>query len=349
MTWSGEQTVHLDTSTPLLNTTTTITTTSPSRPDRVSASRQKSCNACVRGKRRCDKRTPNCTRCAARGLDCVYQRLPPSSNMADMPTMADFDLNFDMEGVSSDSSPGSLQADLGLHIDPVLDFSIADLVSDSSVNSMSPCNELWTLPQDFGASKMDLPPLPTVPKLPLRDLSLLEDPNKCEALNVILTQIYDPTSKVGWVLKKATEMHLVFVKTRAMPFMHPRLWSSQPPKIIMAAFAAATAQASSSPQNKGWTCKLIMDAARDVHREGELAETPAQKLARVQASLVVLGIKMFDGDMTMRSSAERELNILLDWTKDLLNVARQIDDGKAMEPPSDEQAPKSWDVCLKRA
>ncbi|UKZ62318.1 uncharacterized protein TrAtP1_003569 [Trichoderma atroviride] len=40
------------------------------------ASRQKSCNACVRGKRRCDKRTPRCTRCAAKGLDCVYQRQP---------------------------------------------------------------------------------------------------------------------------------------------------------------------------------------------------------------------------------------------------------------------------------
>ncbi|KAF1739295.1 hypothetical protein CRV24_001227 [Beauveria bassiana] len=44
------------------------------------SSRQKSCNACVRGKRRCDKRTPRCTRCAAKGLDCVYHKMPPSSS-----------------------------------------------------------------------------------------------------------------------------------------------------------------------------------------------------------------------------------------------------------------------------
>ncbi|PTB61313.1 hypothetical protein BBK36DRAFT_122468, partial [Trichoderma citrinoviride] len=48
--------------------------------DGGAASRQKSCNACVRGKRRCDKRTPRCTRCAAKGLDCVYQRQPPPSS-----------------------------------------------------------------------------------------------------------------------------------------------------------------------------------------------------------------------------------------------------------------------------
>ncbi|KOS20564.1 Peroxisome proliferation transcriptional regulator [Escovopsis weberi] len=40
----------------------------------VAASRQKSCNTCVRGKRRCDKQTPRCGRCAAKNLDCTYRR-----------------------------------------------------------------------------------------------------------------------------------------------------------------------------------------------------------------------------------------------------------------------------------
>lgn len=38
------------------------------------ASRQKSCNACVRGKRRCDKRTPVCTRCAEKQISCIYHK-----------------------------------------------------------------------------------------------------------------------------------------------------------------------------------------------------------------------------------------------------------------------------------
>ncbi|GKT63458.1 C6 zinc finger domain-containing protein [Colletotrichum tofieldiae] len=44
--------------------------------DAADKSRQKSCNACVRSKRRCDKRTPRCTRCAEKNFSCVYQNLP---------------------------------------------------------------------------------------------------------------------------------------------------------------------------------------------------------------------------------------------------------------------------------
>jgi hypothetical protein len=43
-------------------------------------SRRKNCNACVWSKRRCDKRTPRCTRCAEKGFPCVYQSLLPSSS-----------------------------------------------------------------------------------------------------------------------------------------------------------------------------------------------------------------------------------------------------------------------------
>ncbi|KAB8248792.1 hypothetical protein BDV35DRAFT_158612 [Aspergillus flavus] len=35
-------------------------------------SRQRSCVACAGGKRRCDRQTPQCSRCLARGLECIY-------------------------------------------------------------------------------------------------------------------------------------------------------------------------------------------------------------------------------------------------------------------------------------
>ena len=51
----------------------------PNLPDK---SRRKNCNACVWSKRRCDKRTPRCTRCAEKNFSCVYQSLPSSSAAA---------------------------------------------------------------------------------------------------------------------------------------------------------------------------------------------------------------------------------------------------------------------------
>lgn len=57
--------------------------------------RQKSCNACVRSKRRCDKRTPRCARCADKGVHCVYPNLPaeneqnPLARRAQQPSVVD--------------------------------------------------------------------------------------------------------------------------------------------------------------------------------------------------------------------------------------------------------------------
>lgn len=105
--------------------------------ERAAPTRQKSCNACVRGKRRCDKRTPRCSRCAAKGLDCVYQRMPPhdhsrrpagenaaaraapASSDGGTPGVAaevpEFDMAFDMaDALGSDTSPDSLRTDASL-------------------------------------------------------------------------------------------------------------------------------------------------------------------------------------------------------------------------------------------
>lgn len=39
-----------------------------------SASRQKSCHACVKGKRGCDKRHPVCSRCEEKRVQCIYAK-----------------------------------------------------------------------------------------------------------------------------------------------------------------------------------------------------------------------------------------------------------------------------------
>jgi hypothetical protein len=83
------------------------------------ASRQKSCNACVRSKRRCDKTLPACARCTKKGWPCVYggSQLDSSGGGGggafdagdlvglggpDMSVDMDMDLDLDMNPVSSD-------------------------------------------------------------------------------------------------------------------------------------------------------------------------------------------------------------------------------------------------------
>jgi hypothetical protein len=63
----------------------------------VPNTRQKSCNACVAGKRRCDKKEPSCSRCLVKKSPCVYRRRVPARR----------------DGSESDSDSGSTPASAG--------------------------------------------------------------------------------------------------------------------------------------------------------------------------------------------------------------------------------------------
>lgn len=54
----------------------------------VLGSRQKNCNNCVQTKRRCDRRTPVCSRCAERKVPCVYGKPRASHHTVHQQTQA---------------------------------------------------------------------------------------------------------------------------------------------------------------------------------------------------------------------------------------------------------------------
>lgn len=376
------------------------------------ASRQKSCNACVRGKRRCDKRTPRCTRCATKGLDCVYQRQPPflsqqqsqqqsqsqpqsqsqhqcqqqsppmasaaatiSSSCAsavegtcttpEMPP--EFDMSFDIESLGTatgtNTSPESLQQDVGLqlgvdpqshHHTPDLGFSIVDLMNASGGSGLG---SLWDLTGFGDSSKMDLPPVPVMPPLqtqqpqplqsqqqqPVRDLTILQNDEQCVIADLL--QVHDPRSKIGFIVQSVSDMYTGFSQRREASFMHPRLWMSQLPKPIITAFAAASAYSTRTPLTKGWTLKVLLDAVREVHRDGERATTHADRLARVQALLILNSMRIFDGDVSLRAAAEREMSVMMAWVKDLVLVKNELEEGlPSAALTARDKPPKSWEV-----
>lgn len=340
--------------------------------DRAAASRQKSCNACVRGKRKCDKRTPKCTRCTAKGLNCVYQRTPASSHnnsisgsgsgscgnlnrlVAASPAPAgdspvgtasvidavDFDMDFGLEGLGTGtgSTPSSgLQTDVALQLDSHLDFSILDLMSGDS----APGTELWM--QDL-AGKMDIPPVPSPPvRQPMRDLALLGDSSDCSmALNPL--DVHNPRTRIGFVLDYIATMHQEFARTRALPFIHHRLYGSNLPRTILNAFTASAAYTNRTPQTKSWVIKLVSDMAREIHRDGERAVTPLEKIARVQALVILDTIRLFDGDVGLRAAAEREIGQMVVWGESLNEVLEKLkEDVGEPGPVPREKPPKSWD------
>ena len=355
----------------------------PKLDENASAStRQKSCNTCVKGKRRCDKRSPRCSRCAAKGLDCVYQKLPPGA-MSSMPATSaapppnlsrsttvsvsdvtdmvpDLEMSgFDMDsyGMRSDTSPESLQTDPGLQLDSSLevDLSFVDILTGSS-NSFDGDTFPWTFTGFDDTEKMNLNlPLapiaaPSVPKAappaaPLRDLSLY--PIKDECLSVDPLLVHDERSRIGALLSQLTKLHIAFVKSRSTSFMHPRLWTAQMPETIMSAFTAANAYVNSTPETKGWTMKLLADASRSILDRGARATTPYERLARTAALLLVHLIRIYDGDVMSRASAEREVSKLFAWAEDLGDLHTELREGTGgLTEASKDTPPESWEVRI---
>ncbi|KAM5356143.1 hypothetical protein ACJ41O_002789 [Fusarium nematophilum] len=339
--------------------------------DRVAASRQKSCNACVRGKRKCDKKTPRCTRCAAKGLDCVYQRLPPGASFHDddlgvgegsenlAREVPDFDMGFDINSLGTTSASGStttttttntaasttnatpesLSSSISIQLDSPLDFSLIDhlMANDSAAGS-----ELWNL-GDYGGSKMDIPAVPDPAGLVVRDMSLLEQSQHC-MVDFNPLDVHDTRSRIGFIVDKVSHLYRDFARTRALPFIHPRVYGSNLPRAMLAAFSAASAYAARTPENKPWVYKLVTDVAKDIHREGERASTPAEKLARVQALVVLDSVRMFDGDVALRAASEREMPQLLVWLNALKELRDELEGG---EDPANlmsrDRPPASWE------
>lgn len=319
------------------------------RMDRsAAATRQKSCNACVRGKRRCDKTTPSCTRCAAKGLDCIYQKAPAGSSPSSVtfagPEISqDFDMGgFDLPDLATGSSQGTNTSPESLVLDPNLDFSIVDMLNDGSANS------LWNFP-GFAEPKASFPaPVPTVPRQVIRDIAIFENKAECMKLECKVTDpllIHDPRSSIGFIVDYLKKVHIPFSQTRRLPFIHPRLYSSQLPRAVMSAFCAATAYTNRTPETNAWSYRLLQDAAKDILKEGKQAETVIEKIARAQALVIVGTMRVFDGDYTMRHEAEKEMKTLLTWVEDLAKVRAELENG--VEPAlrgSRDRPPATWDV-----
>jgi hypothetical protein len=87
--------------------------------EKHSTTRQKSCDACVRTKRRCDKLYPRCSRCIEKDCECVYQKIP-RMGYSQLASMMEVDSTADpTRSLPTPPHPPAFQVDpLDLHLHP---------------------------------------------------------------------------------------------------------------------------------------------------------------------------------------------------------------------------------------
>ena len=78
------------------------------KPGRYATSRQKACQPCSTAKAKCDRRTGSCSRCARRGLSCVYTQ-PPTAENAESSAVLDSETdNNERDSTFQPPPPGAL-------------------------------------------------------------------------------------------------------------------------------------------------------------------------------------------------------------------------------------------------
>jgi hypothetical protein len=281
--------------------------------------RRKACFACANAKRRCDKQLPECQRCLDRDIDCAYpqpKRRPrgrPGSDL-DHRTLSAFDY--------TDFGPLSLETDAGLDLWPrEVDFDLVDgLVEGTAVVAISQSST--SLPEEtHWAEQYDHHPIVSRPWF-LREETWFSHPRSLD-VDCELTIEYEP------YVDAVRCMLYQWVTDGHNSFIHQKLYESGLPSWLQDAFTTLAAYKNRSPAVKNTVLQIAQDKAAaliacDTHITTDVAGVAAQ-LSRVQALFVFLFIRLFDGAVHPRATAESQILTLRLWLTQLWKVASQLE------------------------
>ncbi|RDL39692.1 Uncharacterized protein BP5553_04032 [Venustampulla echinocandica] len=308
-------------------------------PESSSASRQKSCHACVKGKRGCDKRHPVCSRCEEKKIQCIYAKRTHAEAFYDFDSV---DLDMSWAGLTTlspaidfvDDIPPSLATSASLDptspptldafIDPFLTFVENQAIPSSDLQLISNASEPLDQQQEKeqALNKFDY--------TPMADLCIQYEP----------WQVYDPNTKVHFIVQTIKGYPITFAKDNSTPWMHRHLYKDQMPSSIRSCFTVSTLCSNMTSSNKTSVFRVLCQSLNELKQQ-QLANTPQEKLARTQALFLYQIIGLFDGDVTLRSNADRNMPLLQDWLDELCKIRENL---RTPESMNDLNPPRSWEV-----
>jgi hypothetical protein len=131
-----------------------------------------------------------------------------------------------------------------------------------------------------------------------------------------------------------------FAKDNRTPWMHGYLYKDQMPSSIRSCFTVSTLYSNMTSSNKTSVFRVLCQSLNELKRQ-QLANTPQERLARAQALFLYQIIGLFDGDVTLRSNADRNMPLLQDWLDELCKIR---ENRRTPESMNDPNPPRSWEV-----
>ena len=175
--------------------------------------------------------------------------------------------------------------------------------------------------------------------------------------------IYEPDSCIGFLVSYFTNLHTTYTQTKETPFLHRHLYRglASTPRPLIAAYTALSAYAGRTDANKGWAIRAVCEGAAEILKAADetaatssAATTGHEKLARTQALWLLQTVRCFDGDVSLRASAIRDMEVLKRWLKDLEALRDNLDDVHLLDDLALRQRPprsrEMWifNECVRR-
>ena len=137
-----------------------------------------------------------------------------------------------------------------------------------------------------------------------------------------------------------------FANDSHTPWMHRYLYKDQMPSSIQSCFTVSALYSNMTSRNKTLVFRVLCQSLNELKRQ-QLANTPQEKLARAQALFLYQIICLFDGDLTLRSNAERDMPLLQDWLDELCKIRENLRTPECVnrvDVGGDPNLPRSWEV-----
>ncbi|KAI0890503.1 uncharacterized protein GGS22DRAFT_14452 [Annulohypoxylon maeteangense] len=311
------------------------------------STRQKSCNACVKSKRRCDKQIPSCGNCLKRRFPCSYggkSAMQSHSNSA--------------SGSSSGSvasPPAVYESSSALHngfsaiFDMDLDFPDATLHFDgaleSLLNSMAD-NQFNDTDKLSGLLGRDAQTGPSSTSKSLSRIDYSKIAPVCDDFEP--WQLTDPSTRICYIVNVLKNFHTTFAQYKSTIYMHGQLYASNPPRWILQAFATCVLYTSQTAATRGFVLKILQENVNNlIHTASGTSFTPREKLARVHALMAYQTIRMFDGDIALNQQAQNDMPIMEAWNEELRKIRDNLNDVFELDMIElRKKQPESWERWL---
>lgn len=269
--------------------------------------RQRACIACADAKRRCDKQLPECQRCLDKDVDCVYSQpkrrrrdpIARDSQTGELPALQDY---ADADALGSSLDFGEWEA-MGA---ADLDFSLSDVI----IPYIPTLSTSVACPSDPGigieSGNISSTPWPWF----LRDETWVMQHGNQEPACVTGVELEPFVCAVEKMMQS-------WVRDGYNSFIHRRLYDKGMPTSLQDAFTTLAAYTGRTPAVKETILQIAEERSSALASQNPPTAGGAQgilaHLACVQALFVYEFIRLFDGSVRLRSSAEQQLPTLRHW------------------------------------